>query len=167
MDVLTQAIPRQKHTFDSTSDQALLTALSIYGHHNWSSVAQHVSPDVTPSQCMNRYQRSLDPSISRSAWSSDEDARLSKLVEILGKGEWMKIAEFMKGRTNDQCSERWKAVLSCGEGKNVWSEEDDQKLVDLVGVMGKKWKAISEKIGSGKTGPSVSCALVLALRILD
>lgn len=105
---------------------------------------------------MNRYQRSLDPSIKRSAWSPAEDDRLTKLVKLLGEGEWMKIAEFMQGRTNDQCSERWKAVLSCGEGKNVWSEEEDRMLVELVGVMGKTWKAISGKIGNGKTGPSVS-----------
>ncbi|KAH6915397.1 MYB4R1 [Coprinopsis sp. MPI-PUGE-AT-0042] len=154
LDIMAHVMPRQKHTFNSVSDQALLSALSLYGNHNWSSVAQHVSHDVTPSQCMNRYHRSLDPSIKRSAWPPAEDARLTKLVKLLGEGEWMKIAEFMQGRTNDQCSERWKAVLNCGEGKNVWSEEEDRMLVELVGLMGKTWKAISGRIGNGKTGPS-------------
>lgn len=40
--------------------------------------------------------------------------------------------------------------------KGNWSPEEDQMLLDLVKELGKKWKVIGKKIGSGRTGPYVS-----------
>ena len=78
---------------------------------------------------------------------------------------WVRVAEYVPGRTNDQCNERWTAQLNAGSSKNVWSGEEDRKLIEMVNSEGRQWKAISEKIGNGKTGPSVSSRFIGHCRI--
>ncbi|KAG2013939.1 nucleolar protein, variant 2 [Coprinopsis cinerea AmutBmut pab1-1] len=151
--VMSKSVARTRHTWDAKSDRALLESVDIYGINNWMSVAQHVSPHATHTQCQGRYYKSLDPSIKRGAWTPEEDARLTKLVASLGSA-WVKVAEFMPGRTNDQCHERWTEGMNSSSSKNVWTEEEDRRLKELVASMGNSWKAISTQIGNGKTGPS-------------
>ena len=40
-------------------------------------------------------------------WSDEEDARLARLVERIGKTDWCMIASVMEGRTARQCRERY------------------------------------------------------------
>ncbi|KAF6742633.1 MYB4R1 [Ephemerocybe angulata] len=166
LSLLSHGHPRQRHYWDSASDARLLSGVALYGLNNWPLVARHVSPHDTPTQALNRYTKSLDPSIKRGAWTPAEDARLRRAVAAAAAGSasasaklpWVRIAEYVPGRTNDQCNERWTEHLSPpateGGGKNAWTEEEDERLVELVGSMGKLWKAVSDKIGNGKTGPS-------------
>ncbi|KAF5331555.1 hypothetical protein D9611_007625 [Ephemerocybe angulata] len=166
LSLLSHGHPRQRHYWDHPSDARLLSGVALYGLNNWPLVARHVSPHATPTQALNRYTKSLDPSIKRGAWTPAEDARLRRAVAAAAAGSasasaklpWVRIAEYVPGRTNDQCNERWTEHLSAaateGGGKNVWTEEEDERLVELVGSMGKLWKAVSDKIGNGKTGPS-------------
>ncbi|KAF6762562.1 MYB4R1, partial [Ephemerocybe angulata] len=166
LSLLSHGHPRQRHYWDHPSDARLLSGVALYGLNNWPLVARHVSPHATPTQALNRYTKSLDPSIKRGAWTPAEDARLRRAVAAAAAGSasasaklpWVRIAEYVPGRTNDQCNERWTEHLSAaaseGGGKNAWTEEEDERLVELVGSMGKLWKAVSDKIGNGKTGPS-------------
>jgi len=65
------------------------------------------------------------------------------------------------GRTNDQCRERFLDQLA-GNDKakakrkdGTWGEEDDKKLLEAVAELGRTWKAVSARVGAGKTGQSV------------
>lgn len=69
---------------------------------------------------------------------------------------WIDVAGVLLGRTNEQCRERWGEMNVDRSQKGNWSPEEDQMLLDLVKELGKKWKVIGKKIGSGKTGPYVS-----------
>ena len=40
-------------------------------------------------------------------WSDEEDARLARLVERIGKKDWCMISSVMEGRTARQCRERY------------------------------------------------------------
>jgi hypothetical protein len=84
---------------------------------------------------------------------------LKKAVAAIGTS-WVRVAEYVPGRTNDQCNERWTGQLNAGSSKNVWSEDEDRKLIEMVNSEGRQWKAISKKIGNGKTGPSVRSSFV-------
>ncbi|RXW25192.1 hypothetical protein EST38_g659 [Candolleomyces aberdarensis] len=155
VDVLNRGCIRQRHQWDSQSDEQLLQAVDKYGVNNWTIVAREVSKYATPTQCQNRYNKSLDPNIKRGAWTGVEDEKLKKAVAAFGSA-WVRVSEYVPGRTNDQCHERWTWHQNSNTSKNVWVDEEDKMLLELVNSNGRQWKSISEKIGNGKTGPSVS-----------
>ena len=168
-----QALPRQRHFWTAETDKKLLDAVQLFGIDNWNLgmcfliffpvyflmttyiVARHVSEHATGVQCQTRYRKSLDPSIKRGAWTQAEDERLRKAVAAYGNA-WMKVAEAMPGRTNDQCHERWTEKLNVSSTAMSWTEDEDRVLLESVKTMGNQWKAISVKIGNGKTGSNVS-----------
>lgn len=152
IDCMKQATTKPRHHWDTLNDQKLREAVQLFGTNNWNLVARHVSPYATTSQCQTRYVRSVDPKIKRGTWSSEEDERLRKAVAVFGNS-WIDVAGVLPGRTNEQCRERWGEVSSNRGGKGDWSPEEDQQLLDLVKELGNKWKAISAKIGGGRTGP--------------
>jgi hypothetical protein len=60
----------------------------------------------TDQQCMGRWRRHLDPTVTRSAWTSDEDKSLASLHGELGP-KWSLICQSIPGRTAQQCRARW------------------------------------------------------------
>jgi hypothetical protein len=40
-------------------------------------------------------------------WTEDEDRKLARLVERIGKKDWCMVASVMEGRTARQCRERY------------------------------------------------------------
>lgn len=151
IDCMRQGLPRQRHGWTAEADKKLLDAVQLFGIDNWNLVARHVSEHATGVQCQTRYRKSLDPSIKRGAWTQTEDERLRKAVAAYGNA-WMKVAEAMPGRTNDQCHERWTEKLNVSATAMSWTEDEDRVLLESVKTMGNQWKAISVKIGNGKTG---------------
>lgn len=174
-----QAITRPRHQWDTNADQKLLEAVEIFGTNNWnlgiflhilylqvshhkSTVARHVSPYATTSQCQTRYVRSLNPSIKHEPWTPEEDTRLQKAVDVFSNS-WIDVAGVLPGRTNEQCRERWAEIGAATEGeKGFWSEVEDQQLLEAVKVLGKKWKMVSEKLGGRRTGPNVNICSFLS-----
>ncbi|KIK08551.1 hypothetical protein K443DRAFT_672566 [Laccaria amethystina LaAM-08-1] len=151
VDCMRQGLPRQRHVWTAETDKKLLNAVQLFGIDNWNLVARHVSEHATGVQCQTRYRKSLDPSIKRGAWTQAEDERLRKAVAAYGNA-WMKVAEAMPGRTNDQCHERWTEKLNLSSTAMSWTEDEDRVLLESVKTMGNQWKVISVKIGNGKTG---------------
>ena len=86
-------------------------------------------------QCLHRWKYSLQPSISRNKWSSDED---NKLVQAVRKyGHWSLIAQMMGTRTGAQCRERYCNKLDPSIYRGTWTGEEDARLlatVDRIGV---------------------------------
>ncbi|KAI8906453.1 Homeodomain-like protein, partial [Gorgonomyces haynaldii] len=72
----------------------------------WNKVATQMMVLRTGSQCMARYQETLDPTLKRGKWSEDEVELLLKLYQTHGKA-WVKISEQIPGRTQRQCRARW------------------------------------------------------------
>ncbi|TFK43183.1 hypothetical protein BDQ12DRAFT_661894 [Crucibulum laeve] len=150
IDCMRKGLPRQRHTWTPESDNKLAEAVERFGIDNWPVVATYVSEHVTATQCQGRYNNTINPAIKKGLWTGEEDARLRKAVASYGNS-WIDVAAMMPGRTNDQCRERWTDHLSIGT-KSGWTDDEDKVLWDLVASMGHKWKAISERIGGGKTG---------------
>lgn len=120
-----------------------------------------MSEHVSAGQCQNRWQKTLCPTMRKGAWTEEEDDRLRKAVAGYGVS-WIQVATAIPGRTNDQCRERWTQHVNVAAGKIVWTDAEDQILLDSVEELGNMWKAISVKLGGNKTGQSV-CHAFLAI----
>ncbi|KAJ6599306.1 MYB4R1 [Mycena vulgaris] len=148
IDCMRHGLERPRHIWTAEADQKVLDAVRQYGMA-WSLVAKYVAPDVTAGQCSSRFLRTLDPSLRRGAWSSEEDKRLIAAVAGYGKA-WAEVASVVPGRTNEQCRDRWTGSLDpakIANKKDEWAEEEDKALIEAVNTMGNRWKAIGIQMG--------------------
>jgi hypothetical protein len=91
-------------------------------------------------------------------WALEEDAKLTSAVAKTKKKrwgqeykiDWVAVASFVPGRTNEQCHQRWKFTLDPSIDRSApgrtgkWTEDEDLKLkysVEMHG--GKDWAAIA------------------------
>ncbi|EPS66301.1 hypothetical protein M569_08471, partial [Genlisea aurea] len=128
-----------------TEDKNLLHILQQRGLSNWIEIAALLGTSRTPSQCLARYQRSLNASMLKRDWSPQEDDDLRAAVETYGEGNWQLVAAAMEGRTGTQCSNRWLKTLNPTRQRvGKWSAEEDKRLKVAVTLLGPKtWKKIA------------------------
>ena len=101
--------------------------------------------------------------MKRGPWSQDEDAKLRLAVEAYGNS-WLDVANTIEGRNNEQCRDRWNDKLDPKINREVWTEEEDGRLLDAVSEIGEgKWKAVSEVVGNGRKDNAVGRCLLLYL----
>ncbi|KAK8868406.1 Myb-related protein B [Apiospora arundinis] len=65
---------------------------------------------------------------------------------------WNNVAQYFPGRSNKDCRKRWcKLETKDPEGRRkggTWDQDEDQRLMEAVGAVGKKWTSVSERVGS-------------------
>lgn len=68
----------------------------------------------------------LRPHSSEGKWTPEEDELLVKAFEKFGSA-WLKVAQEIKGRTDDQCAKRYVEVLDpkTKDRLKPWTEEED------------------------------------------
>ena len=93
----------KKEKWSSAEDQKLLQLYEEYGG-SWAQISRHLD-GRTDQQCMGRWKRHLDPTITREAWTDAEDAKLYDQFLIHGS-QWSSIARSLPGRTAQQCRAR-------------------------------------------------------------
>ena len=86
----------------------------------------------------------------RHIFSPEEDAKLKKLVEQKGCLRWEEIASEMDGLNARQCRDRWTNFLDPKISSRPWTLEEEQRLLQLVRVMGNCWVQISRRF-KGRT----------------
>ncbi|KAF4682749.1 Cell cycle serine/threonine-protein kinase cdc5/MSD2 [Perkinsus olseni] len=109
----------------NSEDEILKAAVMKYGLNNWSRVAS-LLVRKTPSQCKARWYEWLDPSVKKTEWSRDEEARLLHLAKIF-PCQWRTIAQTV-GRTAHQCLEHYERLLDRAQGRDEDDENDPRKL---------------------------------------
>jgi hypothetical protein len=82
-------------------------------------------------------------------WTPDEDARLEQLVGQHEPKNWLFIASHFPGKTDLQCLQHWRHVVNpqVKKGKGCWTKEEDEKLIELVRIHGRKWSKIAMYMG--------------------
>ncbi|KAK3165929.1 hypothetical protein QOZ80_1AG0039460 [Eleusine coracana subsp. coracana] len=84
---------------------------------------------------------------AKGGWTPEEDDTLRKAVEVFKGRNWKKIAEFFPDRTEVQCLHRWQKVLNPELIKGPWTQEEDDKIIDLVKKYGPtKWSVIARSL---------------------
>jgi hypothetical protein len=123
-----QAFRRKNHQWTSIEDTRLLSGIHKFGTENWNIVAQYVGNNRTRSQCSQRWQRGLDPRISKSQWSPQEEARLLQLVEAYGNRAWIRISTALGNRSDVQCRYRYHQLLKGRSAKQ--NQQSGSEVVD-------------------------------------
>ena len=90
------------------------------------------------STCANKKRHAKDK------FKLSEDTLLKSLVRIYGENNWEVIAANMKERNARQCKDRWFLYLSPNINNSPWTEEEEAKLVKLVGELGPRWVKITK-----------------------
>jgi hypothetical protein len=123
--------------------QCLTDAVNKVGK-DWVAVATRV-PGRTNIQCSARWRLMMHPTptIVRVGmfWSPEEDAKLIEAVRELGNA-WAPVATRIPGRSERQCSGRWRKYLEPAIA-GTWTPEDDAKLTDAVNKLGKDWVEVA------------------------
>lgn len=76
-------------------------------------------------------------------WSEVEDQLLLNAVQKYGTHNWGLVAASVSGRTRKQCRERWAGKLNPELAKEPWTNDEDNKLIELHKKLGNKWALIS------------------------
>lgn len=138
---LNASILRREWTKDE--DAQLCAAVDVFGESDWQSVASTLE-GRTGTQCSNRWKKSLHPTreiVGR--WIEDEDKRLKVAVMLFGPKNWNKIAQFVPGRTQVQCRERWVNSLDPALNLSEWTEEEDSRLKAAIAEHGYCWAKVA------------------------
>ncbi|KAH9802086.1 Myb domain-containing protein 4r1 [Citrus sinensis] len=129
-------------------DEQLRIAVEAYGESNWQSVASTLK-GRTGTQCSNRWNKTLHPSRERQGrWNPDEDQRLIVATMLFGPRNWKKIAQFVPGRTQVQCRERWVNSLDPSVKRSEWTEQEDLRLEAAIKEHGYCWSKVASALPS-------------------
>lgn len=111
---------RRGRAWSADEDAALSIAVRELGRR-WVAVAARI-PGRTDSQCLERWSLSVDPKLSRGAWSEAEDARLRSAVEKLRDSKetfhFGDVASIVGTRHRKACRQRFR-LLERQESKSV------------------------------------------------
>ena len=98
-------------------------------------------------------EKQTTKSITRVKFLPSEDKTIIDLVSNYGT-DWKVISQlFGPSRTKRQIRERWQNYLN-PDCNPLYTDEEDQMLMDLVNEMGTKWSKIAEIIGKKS---AISC----------
>ncbi|KAG7964793.1 hypothetical protein I3843_09G188800 [Carya illinoinensis] len=84
---------------------------------------------------------------AKGGWTAQEDETLRNAVAAFKGKSWKKIAEFFPDRSEVQCLHRWQKVLNPDLVKGPWTQEEDDKIIELVAKYGPtKWSLIAKSL---------------------
>jgi hypothetical protein len=101
---------KKSRSWTPYEDSRLVAGIYRYGADNWTSICRFVGNGRTRSQCAQRWQRGLDPRLSKDNWSCREDIYLTQLVQCYGDKSWTQIASKMGNRSDIQCRYHYKQM---------------------------------------------------------
>lgn len=102
----------------SSEDTRLLAGMLKYGSESWTSISKFVGNNRTRSQCSQRWNRGLNPRISKESWTPDEDRFLISLVQRYGEKSWTRVSASMSSRSDVQCRYRYYQITRPPTVKN-------------------------------------------------
>ena len=124
-------------------EDALLTQIATHSETiSWRTIAQYF-PNKTAPQLAGRWEKVLNPTLIKGSWTREEDEIILRFVAENGDKDWAKLALLLRGRTGKQCRERFKNHLDPNVSKLTWTEEEDNRLIDLHNKYGNAWTKIA------------------------
>mmetsp|Transcript_13843 Transcript_13843/g.16776 ORF Transcript_13843/g.16776 Transcript_13843/m.16776 type:complete len:362 (-) Transcript_13843:86-1171(-) len=108
----------------------------------WGEIAAKI-PNRNAKQCRERWCFNLDPCIKRGHWTIREDAILIKAQQTFGN-QWIQVARFLKGRTENSVKTRFKSIIRAGERE--WTKQEDDIIEQMHAKIGSKWSIIQNML---------------------
>ena len=132
-------------------DLQLKNAVNKCNGKSWVTIALEVE-GRNHVQCVHRW-KVLRPGLNKGHWTAEEDAILTKLInektrfhEGQQKIHFGKIAKEMNVRTSKQCRERWLNHLDPSRAIQIWSKEENDKIIELWNKLEGKWIEIAKHL---------------------
>ena len=92
-------------------EDALIQHLVLHeGITSWQEIGKRV-PGRTSRQCRDRYKNYLFKEVVKKPWTSEEDKIILTQYRNYG-AHWVKIAQFLEGRSGNNVKNRWHKYLS-------------------------------------------------------
>lgn len=91
--------------------------------------------------------------IQRRPFTQNENMVIFQSVKLIGE-EWEIIAKMLPGRTPKQIQDRYKNYLREDLKKEPFSDEEDQKIIELFKQIGPKWTKMTSQL-PGRSGNDI------------
>ena len=114
-------------------DSRLIAGILKFGIGSWKEISSFIGNDRTKSQCSQRWNRGIDPKISKCKWTNEEELKLFELVQKYGSNSWAKISKELGTRCDVQC--RYHFSQKKGSKKINFKKNDlknEKPLIDNV-----------------------------------
>ncbi|KAM3140560.1 hypothetical protein pb186bvf_007372 [Paramecium bursaria] len=129
------------------SEAEIKTLVQFYKKYNghWSQVVKHLK-GRNISQCSQKYRKLLDQERrTKKKWSQEEDDQLMSAYQKYGR-QWLKIAEELPSRSCKQVRDRFINKLDPNLNKQMWSQQEDERVMELFHQLGPRWTYIAQQL---------------------
>ncbi|OQS01586.1 myb transcription factor [Achlya hypogyna] len=131
-----------------------LAGMTSNDHNVWRLVAEKMAIGHTPDQCGYRWRNHLSPEVKLGTFSVEDDRRLFLAVYLVSgptvgmtdmpDGDWLRVKEFLPGRTNVMCSQRFRESLNPHKNNDPFTPDEDAIIAHGVEQFGTaNWSAIA------------------------
>ena len=97
--------PHPKEKFTPAEDAKLKALVKFIGVGSWNKVAEYMGTR-NARQCRDRYKNYLAPNLNIKPWTLEDDEKLNRLIETMGK-KWSLVAKEFPGRTDINIKSRY------------------------------------------------------------
>ena len=132
--------------FPLISPLPCLNVVSKPLNQNHSSNIEKTLEPIKQNNQNKKTERKKATCVLTTFFTQEEDIKLMKLVDLLGKDSWVLIAQAMGSKSPRQCRDRWLNYLNPKGATNSWTIEEDTLLAKLFSTYGPKWKKIAQLI---------------------
>ena len=85
-----------------------------------------------------------DSETKKESWTEQDNDMLYKLA-FRFNNQWEKVAIFFEGKSCESLKKRWNAIKRTHRAKDVWTSEEDEKLLKLREIYGTDYRIISKQ----------------------